>query len=78
MRKFKYIKYNVWVNYLTLGKVYELVKYTKRNKHPDVIEIINDNGKKCEYLLHTRVSGEFIFKEVTTEYRNEIIDGILE
>lgn len=79
MRKFKYVKYNVWVDYLTLGKVYDLILYIKSAEgYIDQIRIENDNGVIREYILYTPGGNEAIFEEVTTEYRNNVIDGILE
>lgn len=58
-------------NTLTKGKIYN-VTVIEPFKDGIVIEIINDDGFKEEYLYPTS-----FFKDVTIEIRSDIIDGIL-
>ena len=72
MKKVKFI----WKNYsgdkLTIGKVYDVISYSINDR----IEIMNDHGTNQLFYLNKDFYIIY-FKDVTTEYRNEIIDGIL-
>mgnify|MGYP001577978450 CR=1 FL=1 len=77
MRKFRYIKYSPWLDNLTPGKVYDIIKYTEREEYSDRIEIINDKGEVKQCNLYNPINNLPLFEEATMEVRNEIIDGIL-
>lgn len=87
MRKFKCIYEYKSLGYtqdITYGKVYDLLEYliyyeyVKYNDpSEDSIVIVNDEGISRTYSLYDFDQNP-IFIEVTLEYRNEIIDEILE
>lgn len=70
MRKVKY-NYNdtlsTYLVTLTQGKVYDVVE-----RGEDYIKIINDVGDEFGIIISNG-----LFTDVTSEYRNDIIDGIL-
>lgn len=75
----KYVKF-VWEgyndNYLTLGKVYEVIDYIKAIKSiNDTITILNDKGNPSSYYLRT--SYDIFFIEATAEIRSDTINEIL-
>ena len=63
---------------LTNGKVYDTIRispfYNMITPSDDsiIIEVINEYGKLCQYYYPSHY-----FKDVTTEYRDDVIDGIL-
>lgn len=75
MRKFKCLHESY--NYITEGKVYDALDYIeRRGSFSDLLFIKNDIGDSHKYIINS-VNGRKIFEEVTAEYRNVIIDGIL-
>lgn len=81
MRKIRF----EWCEYLdvvnvTHWKVYDVVNYVVETNGDIMIEIFDDDGRKRKFHKNNKYSAKkspFIFIEVTTEYRNSIIDGIL-
>lgn len=61
---------------LTKGKIYDVIK-TKINNHFLVILVLNDLGEEKWYITKGPLSGKPYFIDVTSEYRDEVIDGIL-
>lgn len=61
---------------LTKGKIYDVIK-TKFNKHYLTILILNDLGEEEWYITKGPLSRQPFFIDVTSEYRDEVIDGIL-
>lgn len=66
---------------LTPNKVYDVLDYNTVNKKEIInnivhnIEIVNDYGSRWVYYMVS--DGMDLFIDVTREYRNELIDGIL-
>lgn len=60
---------------LTNGKVYDVIDYGRKDNR-DYIFIIDDNGNKASFYT-ANILGELFFENVTEEYRDEIIDEIL-
>lgn len=81
MKKAKYIAVDYQAIYLTVGKVYDVVKYYPSNGYFDAyIEIVDDRGMLCIYNLYSinkLNKNDVVFKEATAEYRDHIINGIL-
>ena len=87
MRKFKWIYENKSLGYtqdITYGKVYDLLEYLTYYEYvqyndptEDSIFIVNDEGIYRTYNLYD-FDNNPIFIEVTLEYRNEVLDEILE
>ena len=77
MRKVKYIK--GLLNNLTPGNVYDVLDISEVNTVYNIpveaITIINDIGEII--MTHTSLLGQIYFIDITAEYRNDIIDGIL-
>lgn len=66
---------------LTIGKVYDVVKYNQGYKNQlgystASIVINNDFNDLLTYYIFTTF-GDAIFKNITSEYRNDIINDIL-
>lgn len=59
---------------LTINKVYDVVEYipTLSDLSYDRIIIINDYEMESDYFYRA-----WLFLDVTSEYRNEVIDNIL-
>lgn len=84
MKKVKFIgdvqKYKTFN--LTYGKVYDVIKYN-RNVDNDFIDkydeiyIINNEGEDISHTFPVSDTYLNIFQDVTSEYRNDIIDEIL-
>lgn len=72
MRKVKYI-YKQNITGLTIGKVYDVIKYDSLLKF---IVIINDNNEKISYPMFN-ASYKDLFIEAIIEARNDVIDEIL-
>lgn len=76
----KYVKL-VWKDFdseydLTIGKVYDVVKYTKAIKESnDTVRIINDKG--IQYTFYLRTGSNIYFEDAMVEYRAGVIDEIL-
>lgn len=67
MRKVRY-KYNdIYLIGLTDNKVYDVVELGD-----DYFKIINDEGTEYGIMIYNK-----LFTDVTSEYRNELIDEIL-
>ena len=68
----------IYNSYLTKGKVYDVIKYIKasNNVFLDRVIIINDKGVTEKYYLYS-VFQTPVLIDVTTEYRNKVIDNIL-
>lgn len=63
-------------NKLTIGKVYDVIKHIPKSVYSyDKIYIINDLGEEESFLID--FMGNTFFEDGTTEYRNNVIDGIL-
>lgn len=63
---------------LTIGKVYDVISYNRNgNKEYDTLEIIDDNNVISSYYTLDALGAE-VFDDVTAEYRDGIIDEILE
>lgn len=62
---------------LTINKVYDVIKYTKETDpgEYDTIRYYDDIGKLSTSYL--RLANSTYFIDVTAEYRDEVIDGIL-
>lgn len=71
MRKVRYLR---GISYgLTTNKVYDVIKYDKSD---DVVVVIDDFGKsQVWYMVYDNT---VYFIDVTSEYRNSVIDGIIE
>lgn len=69
--KVRYIPIDGCYVKLTSHKVYEVIKY--KNNH---IKIFNDEGSLVYYCIYS-FDSKLEFIDVTRQYRNEIIDGIL-
>lgn len=67
--------YHVENEGITYDKEYEVIR-TSKNNGDSTIYIINDSKKEMEYLLYTK-GGSKVFDDITTEYRDEIIEDIL-
>ena len=63
---------------LTNGKIYDVIKVykSKSGSFWDTITVINDDGNNVEYDLYDH-KVEPYFIDVTSGYRNEVIDEIL-
>lgn len=75
MKKVKYIWHNYVINgmsKLTTGKVYDVSMYNSEDKK---ITISNDSNMLWTCYISDRNTTFFI--DVTEEYRNEVIDNIL-
>lgn len=72
MRKVKYIGH--LRNYLTNGKIYDVIEYKQYNYM--YIRICNDNGEEIDHPM-TYEGGRTDFIDFTAEYRSDVIDGIL-
>lgn len=79
MRKVKYIPAtHLAYSRLTIGKVYDVISYEYDLKlNCNIIYIRNDEGVTDWYFasIHNDVS---VFIDVTHEYRNDVINEILE
>lgn len=78
MRKVKYTPIIGDLKYrnLTSGKIYDIISYNSdSHKGYICIWLLNDDGIE-DWFLYTNDVSEFI--DVTSEYRSEIIDCILE
>lgn len=75
MKRVKYLPEDVdrSVSGVTYGKVYFVLEY---NKEKDSFLILNDRRIVYEYYL-TSFYDKILFVDVTSEYRNKIIDDIL-
>lgn len=71
MRKVRYLR---GISYgLTTNKVYDVIKYDKSD---DVVVVIDDFGKsQVWYMVYDNT---VYFIDVTSEYRNSLINEILE
>lgn len=81
MRKVKYCVNKLYDNNvdLTIGNIYDVIKYrsSKYGEYYDIITILNDNEIVENYYVMD--SNEVrIFQDVSTEYRDNAIDNILE
>lgn len=79
MKKVRYNKELIMGYGLTDGKVYDVIEYikSKNGLFWDRLTIINDYGfvathDVCDYYKNRRV-----FIDVTAEFRDNVIDGIL-
>lgn len=65
---------------LTDGEIYDVVKYTQGDygNFWDELILINDYGMDQLYDMCEYTNSILFFDDVTTEFRNEVIDGILE
>lgn len=67
----------IWINInglkLTNGKEYDVIEYNvgSKEEYSNII-ILNDDNKEDRYY-----DLDFLFKDVTTEYRDSVIDNIL-
>lgn len=76
--KVRYIAERYLDNRFTVGKVYDVVKYYKSNgNRNDRVILIDDIGNEVISYM-TEIFGRKIFLDVTLEYRNDVIDLILE
>lgn len=71
MKKVKYIGH--LHNELTYGKIYDVIHYFTLNDNLPVISILSDIDEVVTYHFNTLI----LFKDVTKEYRNDIINNIL-
>ncbi len=79
MKKVKYEpSSNVVYIKLTKGKVYDVFNYIcdPVNRNDDMITILNDEGVKDTFFIYSN-EGILEFIDVTTEYRDEVINNIL-
>lgn len=82
MRKVRYIS-TTWGNsisylYLTTGRIYDVIRYIPgTHRYLDKVEISYDSYVLGSYLVYS-YTGEVEFEDVTTEYRDLLINGILE
>lgn len=81
MRKVRYINKNPGansLNYLTYGTVYDVVEYIPgRTVYYDKIKIVDKYGLENIFYLYAADGSSPLFKDITSTYRNEIIDNIL-
>lgn len=77
MMKVMYVKKNAVGNTasLTDGKVYDVINFTQTSSS-DTITIVDDYGEIRKYFLSI-FNHNKIFRNVTIEYRSEIINEIL-
>lgn len=80
MRKVKYIPTDfLSFKSLTPGKVYDVINYYKgENINYDKVDVVNDLGNISCYYVYSSDNITCILEDITSEYRNDIIDGILE
>lgn len=86
MKKVKCLHNKEWSDRLTLGKIYDVLEYFPETGVDDSVYIVNDLGiKDCFYIHIVKVDGNGsimlgspIFIEASEEYRNDIINYILE
>lgn len=74
MRKFKCIRGSY--TGITIGKVYDLIRPVKKDHYLEKIYIFDDLGNEGSFILKT-ISGKNVFIDVTSEYRNSVIDEII-
>jgi len=73
MRKVRYIPTDsMCYDDITVGKVYDVIL----DLDDYYILIDNDKGERDFFFIYS-IGGILEFPDVTNEYRNEIIDGIL-
>ncbi len=78
MKKFRYINTENYYKTLTLGKVYDAIEHISddTNSCYDRALLINDNGEVENIYCYSHIHGQ-ILREVSVEYRNEVINDIL-
>ncbi len=80
MKRVRYI--GNWYYHLTNGKEYDVLEYTKyesidpSNRYIGEIKIIDDIKREVRYSMY-KGTGFGDFDDISIEYRNELIDGIL-
>lgn len=66
-----------YFNKITPGCVYDVIRYEPGSSEANsFITILDDDNVRMEYFLYT-YEGKVLFKDVTAELRNDIIDDIL-
>ena len=77
MKKVRYIGYGY--SGLTKGRVYDVIYYysSKAGNFWDDVTVINDYGQENVYNIYDH-KRNLLFKDGTQEYRNDIINEILE
>lgn len=63
-------------DFIIKNKVYDLIDITEHLKGIKVFEIVDSSGVIYE-CTECDVYGQLLLEDVTHEYRNDIIDGIL-
>lgn len=80
MRKVKYVGNHIHIAYsnLTFGSIYDVLEYYPcyDDHNMDRVVILDDIGERLD-LIVTDIFGNFILKDHTIEYRNDIINNIL-
>lgn len=76
MKKAKYVGKLAIKGDLVTNGIYDVVEYIEVNEQYSKISIINDYGTIFDYILLIS-QGKMIFEDVTMEYRDDIINGIL-
>lgn len=85
MKRVKCVNNDGYNSIITVGKVYDVLEFlSKLRDIDDSVYIINDKGRRnCFHIHHLEsdgcsfMLGDPMFIDVTTEFRNEIIDEIL-
>ncbi len=81
MRKVKYVHSDpsvdeMFYDQLTDGKVYDVIRYDHELRYDDSVTILNDLGDRDTFFIYSN-EGILEFIDVTTEYRDEVINNIL-
>ncbi len=81
MRKVKYVPNVLCYPNLTFNKVYDIIEYIPMKGidtevNADMAVLIDDRGLKSLYYFLT-IKGGTILQDATAEYRDSVIDNIL-
>lgn len=76
MIKVIFIGEDFYYDKLAYGKTYDVIKFLDNKKRSECRIVLLVNGNE-ECFRFTDYSGDLIFKDVTQEYRNDIINSIL-
>lgn len=78
MKKVKYVSPIVYSDdSLTIGKIYDVLKYTFILINVEgIVSILDDNGNIGDYFMRN-IDGD-LFIDATIEYRDGVINDILE
>ena len=77
MRKVKYV-YKSFSEFKN-GKVYDVLRHIPATTNSSVkIEVLNEQNIVKKYSMWNEAYGHDYFVDITKEYRNEVIDSILD